>query len=453
MASMISPTKIPGLVLAFSLCVTATVFAHGSQEPHAAPSGAPTPHAAFSWRSFSGTTIHLMLDSHPWQKFIQPRINEFEASTGMHVETQAYPEDQFRTKRTVEMVSGTSDIDVFMIMPAEALAQYVHSGWLAPLDPYLKMTADGSSDYDVSDFFSAALDAGVSGGRNYTVPIQVETSLLAYNRDILSRYHVPVPRNMDELLAAARTIYEGSHGQIYGITLRGEKVAATSQWIDFVHSFGGSWLDSDGKSALASPAVIAATELYGKLLRLYGPRDAATNSWYQSISSFMQGRSAMIYDANVFKSYYENPKISKVADRVGYAIIPRGPAGSIPHVSTWSLAINAASPRKDAAWLFIQWATSKQMDLRALNDGIPVARHSSWDSPAFIRNEGDRGWAEATLASYLVASPHWEPPAVPISQSREVVGAAIVESILGGDVPDALTRAAAQMNELLKESR
>ena len=62
----------------------------------------------------------------------------------------------------------------------------------------------------------------------------------------------------------------------------------------------------------------------------------------------MEGKAAMIYDANVFKSLYENPKESKVAGKVGYAVIPAGPAGSVPHVSNWSLSINKNSDRPSA---------------------------------------------------------------------------------------------------------
>ena len=65
--------------------------------------------------------------------------------------------------------------------------------------------------------------------------------------------------------------------------------------------------------------------------------------WSESTSIFMEGKAAMIFDANVFKSLYENPKESKVAGKVGYTTIPAGPAGKHPHVSNWSLAISGTS--------------------------------------------------------------------------------------------------------------
>jgi multiple sugar transport system substrate-binding protein len=445
--------KTIALAIALPVLVAAVGFAGGRHETFKTVHSVSDSGVDFNWRASSGATIEVMLDSHPWQKFIQPFVPEFEKQTGIQVDLKVYPENQFRTKRTVEMVSGTSSIDAYMIMPAEDLAKYTQSGWLEPLNAYMKSKSISWPEYDITDFFHSALEAGVKNGKNYTIPIQLETSLLAYNKRILARYHVGVPATMAELLAAAKRIYDASGGKIYGITLRGDKAAATSQWIDFVHSYGGAWLNSAGKAAIDSPQAVAATELYGKLLRLYGPKSAPTNSWYDSVSIFMQGRAAMIYDANVFKADYENKAASQVAGHVGYTIIPRGPAGSIPHVSAWSLGIYSGSHHKVAAWLFIQWATGKEMDLRALIDGIPVARDSAWNSPVFKKNDTSPEWTRATLASYKVASPLWNPPVIPVRQCREATGEAIVTAILGGNVAKALRNAAAQMNEIISSSR
>ena len=71
--------------------------------------------------------------------------------------------------------------------------------------------------------------------------------------------------------------------------------------------------------------------------------------WAESTSMFMEGKAAMIYDANVFKALYENPKESKVAGKVGYAVIPAGPTGKrLPHVSNWSLSISKTSTARAA---------------------------------------------------------------------------------------------------------
>ncbi len=402
----------------------------------------------FDWQSRSGETIKIMANKHPWVDIIEPKIGEFEAMTGIKVELAVYPEDQFRTKRTVEMVSGASDVDVFMLMPGNSLAQYYQAGWVAPLDDLMASESFLWPEYDLDDIFSSALDAGVKEDKHYTIPILLETSLLSYNKEIFEKYDVAVPTTMEELEAAAKKIYEGSNGQIYGITLRGKKAAATSQWVDFLHSFGGEWLEGD-KSGLGTEAAIAATDYYGRLLRLYGPKSAPSNSWYEAISIFMQGKAAMVYDASVFKPNYEDPTKSEVAGKVGYAVIPAGPAGSIPHISNWALSLYSKSDNKEAAWLFVQWATSKDIALEGLLAGIPSARNSAWDSSEFKDNDTTPEWTAASIASYEVASPIWNPPVIPVGECRDAAGSAIVASILGEDVRAASLAAEKTMNDIL----
>lgn len=429
--------------------LSAPLFAGGKQE---APAQKKAATAGFDWQAFEGTKIKIMVNKHPWVDIIKPKLAEFEALTGMKVELSIYPEDQFRTKRTVEMVSGTSDVDVFMLMPGNALAQYVQSGWVAPLNNFMKSDKYLWPDYDLNDIYSAALNSGFRNGKNYTVPLLLETSLLAYNKEIFNKTGVTVPKTMDELEATAKKIYKSSNGDTYGITLRGKKASATSQWVDFLHSFGGEWLDGNGKAAVDSPEAIAATEYYGKLLRLYGPKSAPSNSWYESISIFMQGKAAMVYDASVFKPNYENPEKSAVSGKVGYAIIPRGSAGSIPHVSNWGLTIYSGSKHKEAGWLFIQWATSKAIALQGQLAGIPSARASAWSSPEFKSKDTSPEWTNASIASYKVASPLWNPPVIPVGEVRDAMGSAIVAAILGQDTAAACKESAKAIDKILANS-
>ncbi|MDF0516682.1 hypothetical protein P0R31_05460 [Bradyrhizobium yuanmingense] len=52
----------------------------------------------------------------------------------------------------------------------------------------------------------------------------------------------------------------------------------------------------------------------------------------------------------------------------------------------WSLAMNAASQKKGAAWLFIQWATSKQVELTGAISGklVNSPRASTWTDKAWL---------------------------------------------------------------------
>ncbi len=122
------------------------------------PSSAAQSAQNFNWQRFSGTTLRVMLNSHPWQKFIQPLIPQFEKQTGIHVQLEVYPEDQFRQKLLLDLSARSSAVDAFMFMPAQNLALYRKEGWLAPLNSYLDNPAMTAPDLAYDDFFKGVRD-------------------------------------------------------------------------------------------------------------------------------------------------------------------------------------------------------------------------------------------------------------------------------------------------------
>ena len=51
----------------------------------------------------------------------------------------------------------------------------------------------------------------------------------------------------------------------------------------------------------------------------------------------------------------------EVLGNIAWAPGPLGPEGDLKtNVWIWSLAMNAGSQKKDAAWYFMQWATGKE---------------------------------------------------------------------------------------------
>jgi len=161
----------------------------------------------------------------------------------------------------------------------------------------------------------------------------------------------------------------------------------------------------------------------------------------------------MIYDSNVFRKNYEDKDKSLVHDKLGYAVIPRGPAGSHPPIFTWSLGMYSKSRNKEAAWLFMQWATSKDMSLRGQMAGVPAARLSAWSSEEFTKSDPSPEWTKASIDSFKVGNPQWNPPVIPINEVRDAVGEAIVAAILGQDTAAACKQAAEEVDAILKASR
>ena len=414
-----------------------------------------TAFAQIDWKQAQGTEIRFLMNKHPFTTYIEPKIAEFEKLTGIKVVMESFPEDQYRNKLTIELNAG-GKVDGFMIMPGQDDLYYSKAGWLQPLDGYIADPKLTDRSWDPKDFFASFAKASSVDGKQIGVVINAETSLLAYRKDLFAKFNRKVPTTMKELEETAKFFYgkEVDGKKLVGITLRGKGAAATSQWVDFLYTFGGSWTNAKGQSNFASPEDIASFKFYGDLLRLYGPQGGTMLHWAESTSAFMEGKAAMIYDANVFKSLYENPKESRVAGEVGYAVIPAGPKGlRLPHVSNWSLSIskNSTAERQKAAWLFIQWATNKDNCLGALLAGVPSGRKSSWDSKEYKANDKQPDWTAATMKSFDIGQGQWNPPVINVPEIRDITGQVIVAAIEGKDVAAAAKKAAELMDKKMEK--
>ena len=58
----------------------------------------------------------------------------------------------------------------------------------------------------------------------------------------------------------------------------------------FLHNLGGDYLGKDRKPALCSKEAQAATTLYAKMLKDYGPPGAINNNFYQNTSLYRRGQ-------------------------------------------------------------------------------------------------------------------------------------------------------------------
>lgn len=396
---------------------------------------------AFDWKKFEGTGLRLLANAHPWTESIKPRLPEFQELTGIQVIAEDLPEAQFRQRLTTELSQGTGNVDVMMSAPAQEGLRYEQAGWYEPLDRFVADPALTAPDYDFADFLPQTIEIQSVNGKLIGIPVQLESTMVIYRKDLFEERGLAAPTTFQELEAVAQALH-APDDRLFGIGLRGKGSAATSQWASFLYGFGGDWLDESGAPALASQQAIDAYTYYGNLAGNYGPRGVENNSWAENVALFQQGQLGILVDASVFKVNVEDQAQSQVAGRVGYAAFPAGPAVHDVAAFTWGLSIPASSRNKDAAWYFVQWATAKPQTLALLQRGIPVARQSSWQDPAYTETS-NKEFDQAQQRSIEVSTRTSNPPVVSVQEVRDAVGPVIVTAIQQGDV----VAAAQQANE------
>jgi multiple sugar transport system substrate-binding protein len=354
------------------------------------------------------------------------------------------------------MAAKVTNIDVTMIIMAQEGRRYRKEGWGIPLEGFISDPTLTHPDYDIEDFLKGAWVSAQVEGTQIGIPITMEIQpMFFYRKDLLKEYNIPYPKTLEELVIAAKKLTLDTDGDgnrdIHGIAMRGKKAAATSVWAAFLHSYGGEWLDANRTPTIDTPEAIAAFEMYGKLLRETGPPNSTGNDWYEVVSFMSQGKAAFACDASLFYATFENPKKSQVAGKIGYGVMPAGPNGSVPSAVVWSLMIPHLSKNPKAAWMFIQWATSKDIVLRLLKNRITGGRASSWSDPK-IQNMYPADFIKAFQEGASIASSLWNPPVNATTEVREIIGEVIVDSIHGNNVTSAAQKATEQITKIMKET-
>lgn len=400
---------------------------------------------AESERLMDPVRITAYMAKNPVADILRAHLPEFEKKTGIQVDFQALTNEQLSQKMFVQMTVGSESPDVFMIRPLEELSLYENNGWLAPLESY----AVSDPRYDFADFSGTALESVTVDGKLLAIPLSTEQQILFYRKDLLEKQGIGVPQTLDELEEAVRQVHDPEHG-VYGFVARGQRSALVTQLSSFIYSEGGNFLIED-QAALNTEEALKGMKRYVNLLRNYGPPDAINFSWPQSADLFAQGKAAFFTDASAIYSLLSQSGLNK--EDIGYAMFPAGDAGRKPYSTTaWGIAMNANSPRKEAAWAFMEWASGREMVLEAQKIGNPGARSSLWRD-----EEGISGFPEGLIPiineSIPIGMSYDRPKVIHVKEARDIIGSIVVKGLVGEDIEAAAESANVQLQELIDSEK
>lgn len=436
-----------GRLLAVILLALGLAACGGGESGLAGGGGPEGVEGEFDWKRYDGESLRLVFNQHPWQEAIQPLLGEFEELTGITVEVEALPEEQFRQRVQVEMTGKSEDLDVFMTNVQNEGAKFARNGWYSDLRAFAEQEGLVAAEYDFDDFSDSILDGHTFDGTLAGIPIQLETQMLFYRKDILEQAGVQVPQTLEELEQVARKIDDPSG--VRAFVSRGAGAAAVTQISTYLFNYGATWTpegDEDDAAAFDSPEGIQAIDYYATLIREHGPSGAVNMSWEEALPLFQQGQVAMYTDASTFLPQVIDPKESKVADKAGFAKMPAGPAGDFQTFNGWALGISPFSQKQNAAWYFVQWATSPEMVERLTEKNIAGARESVEFGDAYPDD-----WVQAFTESLPEAVPQL-PKVVPVPEVRDAIGTSIVAAIQGEPVEPAVQASAQQFNQIVESA-
>jgi len=344
--------------------------------------------------AFAQTTVNVALANNPIsQQLAKIAAAEYKAQ-GVTVNISVLPENDLRQRLTTEASSGGTSYDIFYIGPYEAQT-WAKNKWLENLTPYFnKMTAQEKTWYDQADLIKGMLDSVSVNGQPYGIPFYGESSFTMYNKELFAAKGLKMPDEptWDQIYQLAKQINDPSKG-IVGMTMRGAPGWGMSgaPFVTMVNAFGGRFFDMQWNATVDTPEQRAAWQMYKNILRDAGQKDILSYTYNECIALMQSGKCGIYYDATSIAPPLEGAD-SAVKGKMGYVAAPHQKLQkNTAWLWNWTMGINpkTTQAKKDAAFKFMLWATSKdyvQLAFKYDPTGAavpPAARSSTYKLPQY----------------------------------------------------------------------
>lgn len=297
-------------------------------------------------------------------EFQQAAVDLFEeANPNIRVEvvTVPYPEYQ---ERLLLAIQGGNAPDVSTVDQIWN-SGFAVAGAIVALDDYVA----NSETVAETNFFPGAWDSATYDGQLWGIPFNVDVWQFSfYNARLLDEADID-PDSLttwEGLLAAAEALTDRAAGQ-YGIGVFGHRGEDTIVAMNsFIYSNGGSVIDDDGVCMLDQPEAVEALE-YLLALSQFAPEGILNSSSGDMRELFLNESLAIEWWPAL-----EQPTL--LASDLDWGFV----AGTAPEGMTpigayggWNLVIYEQSAHKDAAWQFIEFLTSAEVNASVV-DLIPA---------------------------------------------------------------------------------
>jgi multiple sugar transport system substrate-binding protein len=337
---------------------------------------------------YKGARLRVMSASAPYIEELKKQLPEFTKETGIEVRLETMSYQLFAQRGDMELSGGSSSYEAMMVIFTH-VGRWVDVGWVQSLTPYIdnpKLTDKAA--LDLADYSQPAIRNYTRGKDLYALPYMSNSTLLMYRSDVFEKFGIKQPpATFDELMEVAQKIHTP---EVAAFVSRGNPASPhlSYVWSNYCLGFGGRFFKNPPENltpVLNSPQAIKAADYYATLMTKYGVPGSTNYAIDEAVQAMQQGKAAMTIDSIDVLSPIMVKEKSMVADKVKVAMIPKGPGGQFPIVVFHGFMIPKGSPNKEAAWLFIQWATSKDRMTKIATQSDGLGARDSVYSSAPIR--------------------------------------------------------------------
>jgi multiple sugar transport system substrate-binding protein len=346
------------------------------------------------WKQFGGTSLNFISENTAPTSAIAANLEPFKELTGIDITITQLELTALVQKVALDFASGNGAYQLVYADPYQILAPY--HGALVDLNTMMDDPDLPKLD-DLGDFIPTQLDAAgrfVDKDKLYALPYDAPTMIWQYRKDLFEKHgdqmkqdlgFDPTPRDestWEEFYKTSKWFKEHADETKvpYGHGHQAKQHdSLMNDFSNILWAYGGDYFkDGDkvgrlgssdpGEPILDSDEAIEAADVYRRLVKIAHPGSLGWD-WDGLGSAFAAGQVAMAVNWHEFASGNED---SNLKGKVGYARLPRGPKRSASMYGGTGIGINATATKKEqkAAWLFVNWATSKKTQLANLKSDV-----------------------------------------------------------------------------------
>lgn len=382
-------------------------------------------------KKYAGTTVHLLYTALKYDQIgIEMSKPEFEQKYGIKLVIEYCPYPEMRGKSLMELSKRTGRYDL-VGQDCMWMAEFVAPGYLEPLMQYFKdpELCDPVA-YDIDDFVPRILAGhGVWKDVLYSIPFSPGAIIYELRRDVFLEAGLEYPQTWDDLEIVLPKVHKPEE-KFYGYVGQAARgVPINQMFLSFWDGCGGHIFDPGWKPAIDTPEMVKAGE-FMLSLKSYMPPGVEAFGWDEMMATFNQGYGAVTPMFSPFCMASENPETSTIVGKVDYRPVAVGPIGK-PNgfFGAWGIGIPSDSKNKEAAFLWLQYVSSKEFQRRwVLAGGVPTR------TSAFVDPEIRKKWGWMDVAHYFMmyqALPDFRPSLPEWAEIDDIMGTEIFRAWMG----------------------
>jgi multiple sugar transport system substrate-binding protein len=293
-----------------------------------------------------------------------------QANPNIKVEIDYVAYDALHDKITTSMASTPPAYDIFLVDDIW-YAEFADKGFV--LDVTDRLTQEMKDG-----IFEAAWEISTVSGKTYGMPWLLDQKYFFYNEELLKQagFDAP-PKTWEELVEQSKAIKEAGIAEFPIVWSWGQYEAAICDWVTLLYGNGGKLVDETGKPLFNDPIGVKTLEWMVQTVDDGITNPASVSYVEEDVRNvFSSGKAVFAVNWNYMYDLANNqPDQSQIVGKVKAALMPAFAGGGVESATidgSMGMSVAATSANPDAAWEYVKYLTSKDVQDRYSAHMLPM---------------------------------------------------------------------------------